>query len=51
MDTAFSVSTSHELLTHLADADPAQQIWHPLDMLAESRPVWRNGVASLSRDV
>jgi hypothetical protein len=45
MDTAFSVSTSHELLTHLADADPAQQIWHPLDMLAEESPglaKWRS---------
>ena len=34
MDTALSVSTYHELPSHFADADPARQIWHSLDMLA-----------------
>jgi hypothetical protein len=38
MNTALSVSASEELLTHLADADPAQQIWHPLDTLAVESP-------------
>src|SRR5208282_2932231 len=39
MDTALSVAA------HLADADPAQQIWHSLDMLAAESPnlaKWRS---------
>ncbi len=45
MDTAFSISTNHEFPIHLTDADPAQQIWHPLDMLAAESPglaKWRS---------
>jgi hypothetical protein len=45
MDTALSVSAYHELPSHLADADTAQQIWHSLDMLAAESPSlakWRS---------
>jgi hypothetical protein len=45
MDTALSVSAYRELPSHLADADPAQQIWHSLDMLAAESPSlakWRS---------
>jgi hypothetical protein len=45
MDTALSVSASHELPTHPAEVDPARQIWHPLDMLAAESPglaKWRS---------
>jgi hypothetical protein len=38
MDTALSVSAYHELASQLADSDPAQQIWHTLDMLAAESP-------------
>ncbi len=45
MDTALSLSNYREFPTHLSDTDPAQQIWHPLDMLAEESPglaKWRS---------
>jgi hypothetical protein len=45
MDTALSVSAYRELPSHLADADPSQQIWHSLDMLAAESPSlakWRS---------
>lgn len=34
MNTTLSVSTGKPVPPHLADADPAQQIWNPLDLLA-----------------
>ena len=45
METALSVSAYHDLPSHLADADPAQQIWHSLDTLAAESPglaKWRS---------
>jgi hypothetical protein len=45
MDTALSVSAYHELTSHLADTDSAQQIWHSLDMLSLESPSlakWRS---------
>src|SRR5580704_5819056 len=45
METALSVSAYHELPSRLADADPAQQIWHSLDTLAAESPglaKWRS---------
>src|SRR5260370_40707090 len=45
MNTALSVSAYHELPSHFANADPAQQIWHSLDMLAAESPSlakWRS---------
>src|SRR5260370_8026317 len=38
MDTALSVSAYHELPARLADADPVQQSWHSLDLLAAESP-------------
>jgi hypothetical protein len=38
MNTTLSLSAYSELPPHLADADPAQQIWLPLDMLAAESP-------------
>jgi hypothetical protein len=34
MSTMLSVLTDKSVAPHLADADPAQQIWNPLDLLA-----------------
>src|ERR1700738_1634402 len=45
MDTALSVSAYHELTSHLADTDSAQQIWHSLDMPSPESPSlakWRS---------
>ena len=38
MNTTLSLSAYSELPPHLANADPAQQIWLPLDMLAAESP-------------
>jgi hypothetical protein len=38
MDTALSVSAYHELSSPLVDADPPQQTWQSLDMLAAESP-------------
>src|SRR3979411_1402902 len=45
MNTTLSLSAYSELPPHLADTDPAQQIWLPLDMLAAESPSlakWRS---------
>src|SRR5215469_3651384 len=45
MNTALRVSDTKESLFDLADADPSQQMWHSLDMLAAQSPSlakWRS---------